>query len=112
MSHERTKTREVVTIVLLTIRPSISLCVDSVYEAKLISLREQWKWARHLELSSPGQGSHSYLSIIEARDGTIHVTHGYHLPRGTVGRNHKFIKHAAFNESRVMAGDPVEEKAN
>ena len=66
---------------------------------------ETWKWTRHLELVKPGEGSFSYPSIIQTRDGMIHVTYSYHLPRAKVGDNHKSIKHAAFSEAWVQAGD-------
>ena len=60
-----------------------------------------WKWHRHLELVEPGKGSYSYPSLIQAKDGTIHATYSYHLPD-----RQKSIKHAAFNEEWVKAGDP------
>ena len=72
---------------------------------------DSWKWTRHLELSPRRGGSYSYPSIIQARDGKIHATYSYYLSRETVGTNHKSIKHAAFNEAWVLAGDPVAVKA-
>lgn len=65
-----------------------------------------WKWTRHLERSPRGEGSYSYPSIIQTRDGTIHVTYSYHLSSAKAGENRKSIKHAAFNEAWVLAGDP------
>ncbi|MDZ7374536.1 MAG: exo-alpha-sialidase [candidate division KSB1 bacterium] len=58
-----------------------------------------WPWKRHLELVDPGQGSFSYPSIVQSRDGQIHVTYSYHVPEG------KSIKHVVFNEEWVMQGD-------
>ena len=53
---------------------------------------ETWRWKRHLESEAPGEGSFSYPSVIQASDGTIHVTYSYHLPGPR-----KAIKHASFN---------------
>lgn len=50
-----------------------------------------WPWKRHLESVAEGEGSFSYPSVIQARDGTIHVTYSYHLPGPR-----KSIKHARF----------------
>ena len=58
---------------------------------------------RHLEgrpdAESPNQ--YHYPSVIQARDGAIHVTYSYFTPEG------KSIKHARFNEDWVRAGDPT-----
>ncbi len=62
---------------------------------------ETWKWHRHLELVKPGEGSFSYPSIIQTRDGRIHATYSYRR-----SGNGKSIKHVEFNEEWVMAGDP------
>lgn len=59
-----------------------------------------WKWKRHLELDEPGQGSYSYPSIIQAKDGTLHVTYSWSQPgKGSC------IKYAHFNEEWVLQGD-------
>ena len=34
-----------------------------------------WKWTRHVEHSEPGKGQFHYPSIIQASDGSIHVTY-------------------------------------
>lgn len=60
-----------------------------------------WKWTRHLERVPPGEGSFSYPSIIQTRDGMLHVTYSVHLSREKAGDNRKAIKHAAFNEEWV-----------
>ncbi len=66
-----------------------------------------WRWTRHLELDlrDQGAGSFHYPSIIQARDGTLHVTYSYfliHLPRDAP---RKSIKHAHFNVAWVKQGD-------
>lgn len=73
-----------------------------------------WKWTRHLEYDAPGPeaGAYHYPSIIQARDGSLHVTYSYHLnkrdlPQDSSGRRaRKSIKHVRFNEKWVMQGDP------
>ncbi len=69
---------------------------------------ETYRWTRHLEYKEPGQGgSFSYPSIIQARDGLLHVSYTYNN-RGQEDprENGKTIKHAAFNKAWVKAGDP------
>jgi predicted neuraminidase len=68
---------------------------------------KSWRWTRHLEqdLRVGGAGQFHYPSIIQARDGLMHVSYSYfvnHLPQGTPN---KAIKHAAFNLKWVQAGD-------
>jgi predicted neuraminidase len=73
-----------------------------------------WKWQRHLELdpAGPDAGSYHYPSIIQARDGFLHVSYSFHLNRRTLPKDvdgdpaAKTIKHARFNEAWVRAGDP------
>ncbi len=60
-----------------------------------------WKWKRHLD-GRPTQEAkveYHYPSVIEARDGSIHVTYSYFVPEG------KSIKHVRINEEWVKAGD-------
>ncbi|MCK5067600.1 MAG: exo-alpha-sialidase [Bacteroidales bacterium] len=52
---------------------------------------ETWKWTRHLEKMGPGEGSFSYPSVIQAKDGIIHITYSFHLNKD------KTIKHVAFS---------------
>jgi len=53
-----------------------------------------WRWTRHLE-NTP-KGRFDYPSIIQSKDGSIHVTYSYNL---------KTIKHAHFDEAWVQEGD-------
>ncbi|HOX01477.1 MAG TPA: sialidase family protein [Candidatus Paceibacterota bacterium] len=72
-----------------------------------------WRWRRHLESDAPGpnSGRYHYPSIVQTRDGWLHVTYSCHLnrpdlPRGTDGRPlAKAIQHARFNEAWVQAGE-------
>ena len=59
-----------------------------------------WKWKRHLELWQPGEGSASYPSVIQIRDGSIHATYSY-SPKG----QGSCIKHAMFDEAWIRQGD-------
>lgn len=72
-----------------------------------------WRWKRHLEYRPPGPeaGSFHYPSILQARDGSLHVSYSYHLADKSLPKDvdgdpaAKSIKHARFNEAWVMAGD-------
>ncbi len=60
-----------------------------------------WRWKRHLE-GRPGRQStdqYHYPSVIQAKDGAIHVTYSYYTPAGQT------IKHVRFDEDWVKAGD-------
>ena len=60
-----------------------------------------WKWRRHVdgspEKAMPAQ--YHYPSVIQAKDGSIHVSYSYFVPEG------KSIKHVRFNEDWVKKGD-------
>ncbi|MFL5342394.1 MAG: exo-alpha-sialidase [Gemmataceae bacterium] len=56
-----------------------------------------WKWTRHLEKQSAG--SYHYPAVIQGRDGTVHAVYSYFVAGG------KSMKHAAFNEAWIRAGD-------
>jgi predicted neuraminidase len=60
-----------------------------------------WKWRRHLDGDPKKQApnQYHYPSVIQAKDGSIHVTYSYFVPEG------KSIKHVRFNEDWVKAGD-------
>jgi predicted neuraminidase len=49
-----------------------------------------WGWTRHLE-NTPGQ-RFDYPSVVQGRDGSLHVTYSYNL---------KTVKHVTFNEAWV-----------
>ena len=60
-----------------------------------------WKWKRHLE-GNPAKEINSqyhYPSVMQAKDGAIHVTYSFFVPEG------KSIKHVRLNEEWVKAGD-------
>jgi predicted neuraminidase len=69
-----------------------------------------WPWKRYLEKDPPGSesGSYHYPSIIQARDGTLHVSYSYHLARRNLPKDvdgdpaAKSIKHAHINEAWIM----------
>ncbi len=54
-----------------------------------------WSRPRHLDRSEPGGGSYHYPSVVQARDGSIHVTYSYFVAGG------KSIKHARFEPEWV-----------
>lgn len=56
-----------------------------------------WKYTRHLERHD--KGSYHYPAMIQGRDGTIHCVYSFFVDAG------KSMKHAAFNEAWVLAGD-------
>lgn len=56
-----------------------------------------WQWVRHLECRS-GCSFH-YPSIIQSRDGRIHVTYTYGVEQG------KSIKHVILNPEWIVRGD-------
>ncbi len=69
-----------------------------------------WTHKRHLEIDPaevPDAGSYSYPSIIQTRDGTIHVTYSYFPNRANREKEGKgeSIKHAAFNETWLVESD-------
>ncbi|MCC6265517.1 MAG: exo-alpha-sialidase [Bryobacterales bacterium] len=66
-----------------------------------------WKWKRHIELDNRKEqaGSFHYPSVIQASDGTIHVTYSYFLNHIPKDGPRKSIKHAAFNVDWVKEGD-------
>ncbi len=65
-----------------------------------------WRWERHLDLSEPGLGSFHYPSVIQARDGAIHVTYSYFVRDAADAAWRKSIKHARFNVAWILEGDP------
>ena len=74
-----------------------------------ISLDEgkTWSYTRHLELDERDPGiatQSSYPSIIEGKEGTIHVIYSYHR-RDMKGSPNETIKYARINEQWIMEGD-------
>lgn len=53
-----------------------------------------WRWTRHLER---GEGSYAYPSMIQAKDGLIHVTYSFRDAEGAS------IKHACFNRDWIQS---------
>jgi predicted neuraminidase len=66
-----------------------------------------WKWKRHLELDrrEQGAGSFHYPSVIQASDGTIHITYSYFLNHLPEGEPRKTIKHVRINTAWIRQGD-------
>lgn len=73
-----------------------------------------WRWTRHLERDAETpdaglRGEYHYPSIIQAADGTLHVTYSYFAPPASVKPDaekrlpRKSIKHAHFNEAWIRA---------
>ncbi len=56
-----------------------------------------WKWRRHLEGDPANKVNkqYHYPSVIQAKDGTIHITYSYFVPEG------KAIKHVQMDEDWV-----------
>lgn len=63
-----------------------------------------WMWKRSLEAEEKDKGSFSYPCLIQAADGRIHATYS-HKKDGIEG---SAIKHVAFEEAWVKAGEKVE----
>ncbi|MBX7167927.1 MAG: exo-alpha-sialidase [Pirellulales bacterium] len=60
-----------------------------------------WKWTRHLERQPAG--AYHYPAIIQGADGRIHCVYSFFQGQGD--KEGKSMKHAAFNEAWVQAGD-------
>jgi len=60
---------------------------------------KSWKWRKKLE--NQEGGSFSYPSLIQTKDGRIHVTYSYHLPG-----DRKSIKHIDFEEKWILDSIP------
>ena len=58
-----------------------------------------WKWKRHLDRSDNEKNAYHYPSIIQAKDGSIHVTYSYFVPEG------KAIKHVQFREDWLKGSE-------
>jgi predicted neuraminidase len=60
-----------------------------------------WKWKRHLDgdPSKVSTNEYHYPSVIQGKDGTIHITYSYFVEAGQT------IKHVQLSEDWVKAGD-------
>jgi len=69
-----------------------------------------WRWTRHLERDDPGPdaGSYSYPSVVQTKDGVLHVTYSFAVPKSRLqiennGREIcETIKHAWFDVEWVI----------
>jgi len=57
---------------------------------------ETWKWTKHLEKDDSKKGSFSYPSVIQTKDGMIHISYSYRI-----GENKKTIKHISLDSNWV-----------
>jgi predicted neuraminidase len=73
---------------------------------------KSWNWTRHLEqdLRGSGAGQFHYPSVVQTRDGLMHVSYSYFLNHLHQEAPNKAIKHAAFNLQWVQAGDRLVKK--
>jgi predicted neuraminidase len=66
-----------------------------------------WKWTRHLEKHATGR--YHYPAVIQGKDGTLHAIYSCFIaPEPDAPKTAltvKGIKHAAFNEEWIKAGD-------
>jgi predicted neuraminidase len=67
--------------------------------AASLSLDEGRTWTKTRHLEDQPTGSYHYPAVIQGADGTIHCLYSYFVAGG------KSMKHAAFNEAWVAAGD-------
>ncbi|WP_337042330.1 sialidase family protein [Emticicia sp. 17c] len=57
---------------------------------------KNWKWKIHLEDAEPKKGGFSYPSLIQTKDGLLHLTYSYHLEN-----NRKSIKYAVVDPQKI-----------
>jgi predicted neuraminidase len=60
-----------------------------------------WPNVKYLEREPEGGGGFSYPSVIQARDGTIHVTYSWNV-KGTAGESIKYVR---FQENWLLEGE-------
>mgnify|MGYP001289240865 CR=1 FL=1 len=58
-----------------------------------------WKWKQYLENIPQGEGGFAYPTMIQTKDGMIHISYSYSV------KNDKTIRHACFPESWVKEGN-------
>lgn len=56
---------------------------------------QTWKWTSYLENKNAGQGGFSYPTVIQTKDGQIHVSYSSHI------KGNNTIKHVSFSESWI-----------
>ena len=66
-----------------------------------LSSDEGRTWTKHRHLEDQPTGSYHYPAVTQGADGTIHVAYSYFVEGG------KSMKHAAFKDAWVEAGDSV-----
>jgi predicted neuraminidase len=71
-----------------------------------LSTDEGKSWSRTRHLEKHDSGAYHYPCIIQGRDGTIHAIYSYFSPKASRGSEGKSMKHVAFNEAWIEAGDP------
>ena len=73
-------------------------CIDDPRNSLAVSMSdddgESWQWTRHIEHVN-GYGRFDYPSVIQTRDGLIHVTYSYNV---------ETIKHVVFSEEWIKKG--------
>lgn len=57
-----------------------------------------WKWKHTIESAEPGQGSFAYPSVIQSRDGSIHLTYSWNI------QERKTIRHCTMSEEWIKKG--------
>jgi predicted neuraminidase len=74
-------------------------CVDDPRNSLAVSMSDDegrtWKWTRHIERTNKNR-RYDYPSIIQSRDGMLHVTYSHNL---------RTIRHVVFDEEWIMEGD-------
>jgi predicted neuraminidase len=58
---------------------------------------ESWPWKRYIEKIEKGGGSFAYPSMIQSKDGMIHLTYSY------AEKGKKSIKHVVFNTDWIIS---------
>ena len=58
-----------------------------------------WKWTQHIGRSPDKSESFSYPSLIQSKDGKLHLTYSYRNPSG------KTIMHSTFDEQWIKKGN-------
>ena len=56
---------------------------------------ESWEWTKNLEKRNKGEGSYSYPSLIQSKDGMIHISYSFHE------KDKKTIKYNVFSSEWI-----------